>query len=333
MSKGPGRAAIAATLRKQGYETSTAADPYEAAARIAEAPVAVVAVSVAAWRRRDLRFVAAARSRAPDAFVVALVPLERRVLAAHAVDAGADAWLPEPVDLRELASLVARARLTSERRRGAAGADPARLAAEIAHAVRNPLQVASLVLETAEADARELAASVSREIDRVRRAVDVVAAYGGLSAPSPRSVDLSPLLAERFDSLEKEGVLVLEGETPLGSVIASADPGQVGLALDATLRFLAARAGDVPASAQGMVRRVREEGGELAEAAVRVRGARLGAGDLEAAVTTVLWTDDRTRASHPGLAIPDAVTRAHRGGLVARETAGGTAVALRFPTG
>src|SRR5437868_4380193 len=113
MSKGPARAAVAATLRKQGYETSTAADAYEAAARIA-------------------------------------------------------------------------------------------------HAVRNPLQVARLVLETADAGQRDMADAVGREIDRVRRAVDLVAAYGGLSAPAPHPVDLSPLLADRLAALEREGVLVRE---------------------------------------------------------------------------------------------------------------------------
>jgi hypothetical protein len=76
---------------------------------------------------------------------------------------------------------------------------------------------------------------------------------------------------------------------------------------------------------------VREEGGDLAEAAVRVRGAHVGPDEVADAVRTVLWTDDRTRASHPGLALADAVARGHRGGLVARDTAAGTAVALRFP--
>jgi CheY-like chemotaxis protein len=337
MPKGPGRSAVAATLRRLDLEVAVAADPYDAAAQVAERPADVLVASFEGWRRRDLRFLETARRRAPNAFVVALVPAERRALAAPATAAGADAWLPEPVDLRELSALVARARDTARRVRAEAGADPARLAAEIAHAVRNPLQVASLVLETAGPESRGLASDVRREIERVRRAVDLVAAYGGLSAPAARPVDLSPLLDERLSALEKEGVLVREGvpasSAPAGGpVLASADPNQVGLALDATLRFLAARAGDAPAPAQGVVRRVREEGTDLAEAAVRVRGARVAASEVEEAVGTVLWTDDRTRATHPGLAIPDAVARAHGGGLLARDTAAGTAVALRFPS-
>jgi hypothetical protein len=263
---------------------------------------------------------------------VALVPVESRRLAAVCLEAGADAWLPEPVDLRELAALVARGLSRAGTPSPPTAGGAAALAAEVAHAVGNPLQAASLLLETAEpASARTLAASVRPEVERIRRVVDAVGAFGSLGPPAPSPTDLGPLLAERLAALASEGVVAAEATAGGAPVVASADSRQVGLAFDATLRFLAARSPDAPARASGVVRRATEEGPAVAEAAVRVRGVHLKEADLEGALGSVLWTDDRTRACHPGLALPHAVAVRHGGGLLARETPVGTALALRLP--
>ena len=116
-----------------------------------------------------------------------------------------------------------------------------------------------------------------------------------------------------------------------GGPDVSLDGEQVRAALDGVLCYLAARSESRPAPVRGIVRGIREGGRDLAEAAVRVRGLHVAPDDFRDAVGTVLWTDERTRTGHPGLALPDAVARGHGGSLVTRETEPGTVVAFRVP--
>ena len=57
---------------------------------------------------------------------------------------------------------------------------------------------------------------------------------------------------------------------------------------------------------------------------MRVQGATVPSEVWREAVTTVLWTDERSRESAPGLALPQAVAHAHGGDLSLRETQPGT---------
>ena len=335
LEKGPARVAIAWMLRALGATVATAPDPFEAAARFAEGPAALVVASLSGWRRRDLGFVAAIRARAPGASIVVLVPAERRPLAALALEAGADAWLPEPVDLRELQALASRRLAPRGSGISSAGKDPAgRLAAEIAHAVNNPLQVMSLLLETGTPQGESaLRVAVGREVGRIRDAVEIVAAYGRLADPIKATASLGVLLGERLLAHEGRGAVRSVGSPPKTDIEVPLDAGQVRAAIDAVLLYLAARFTSRPAPVRGIVRRVRAGGGLFAEASMRVRGVRISQDEFREAASSVLWTDERDRAGHPGLALPEAVARGHGGVLVARETEPGTVVSLRLPTG
>ena len=347
MQRGPSRAAVVRALKDLGLAVTAVADPFEAAARFAEGPADVVLASLTRRRRSDVLFLQALRSRASGALLLAAVPLERRSLAAAALAAGADAYLLEPVDLDELEALVRRRlRRRAEERaagdgsspagdapRGPLGADPAaRLAAEVAHAVNNPLQVARLLLESgAAAGAGDLEPGLSAEVERIRRAVAIVGEYGALSPPRRAAAAVGTLLGERLEALSREGLVAPSGPPPRAGRPAPVDAGQVRSAFDATLRFLAARAPSRPAPARGLLRRVREGRRAYVEAAMRVQGAVIPSEVWKEAVTTVLWTDERTREPAPGLALPHAVARAHGGGLSLRATQPGTVVSLRFP--
>jgi DNA-binding NarL/FixJ family response regulator len=196
LAAGPTRDAVRRLVAPLVDAVAVATDPFDGTARFAEAPADLVIASLSGWRRKDLAFVTTVRARRPHAAVLVLVPEGRRALAADALRAGADAALPEPVDLDEL-SLAARRLLD---RLPAAGTGPdaalARLAAQIGHPVNNPLQEMSLLHE----DPRRLEEPCSdprapgprrakAEIAR-RDAVEIVASFGRL--PPCRARSTSP---------------------------------------------------------------------------------------------------------------------------------------------
>ena len=154
-----------------------------------------------------------------------------------------------------------------------------------------------------------------------------------MAGPERAPASLGALLAERLAAQEARGSVRVLGPAPRDGPATALDGAQVAAALDGILSYLSARADSRPAPVRGIVRRVREGGRLLAEAAIRVRGLHVSPERWHEAVSTVLWTDERTREGHPGLALPDAVARGHGGSLVARETGPGTVVAFRVPAG
>ncbi len=337
MPKGPARAAARRLLSGLGLRTASASNPFEAAARFAEVLPALVIASAAAWRRHDLALLTAIRARSRDTAVVLLVPPERRALAGPAIEAGADAWLPEPVDLRELRALSARLL----RRVAAAGAAPGaggpalkRLAAEVGHSVNNPLQVLRLLLEEGPSPARpSWKDDVGREAGRIRDAVDIVAAYGRLSEPRKSPLSLGAVLAESLEAEERSGRIRRVGPPPNAGVSVSADPDMAKAALDALVRFAVGRSEAKPALVRGIARRFSARGHVFAEAAIRARGVHVPPVEWDEHVGSVVWTDERNRLPFPGLALPAAVATAHGGSVVRRDTPPGTVLAIRFPSG
>ncbi len=339
MPRGPARLAAVGALRGIDLAVVAAGNAYEGAARFAETPADLVVASLEGWRRRDLAFLTAVRSRSPGTTVVVLTTERRRSLLAGALSSGADAFLLEPIDPRELSALAAGllARRTPDAESPSDPTVVGRLAGEVAHAVNNPLQVLGLLLESEPAPGAsappELVAGVSRELKRIREAVEILTLYARRSPPAKTKASLGVLLAERLDAAAAAGLLREVGPPPRPDVDAAIDPVQVRHAVDALLRFLAARAADRPVPVRGIARRGRAAGGEQAEAAVRARGVHFPAGEWDDLANSVLLTDDRTRTSYPGLALPRVVAEGHGGALTFRETAPGTVVALRFPRG
>jgi CheY-like chemotaxis protein len=335
LEKGPTRAAVVRTLRGLGLAVTAASDPYEATARFAETSPPLVVLSVSGWRRRDLAFLAAVRSRSVSTALLLLVPAERRALAALALESGADAWIPEPVDLRELRAQAARCL----RRAGLSSSPPAassaalrRLAAEVGHAINNPLQVLNLLLEDgAGKDRAAFDADLRREAARIRDAVELVTSYGRLGEPARAPTSIGALLDERLESGERAGMWRRAGKPPRIEAMAALDADQARAAIDSMLRFAASRSDASPPTVGAVARRVADRDRAYAEAAVRVRGVHVAPGEWDDLLRSVLFTDDDTRRAYPGLALPMAVAEAHGGGLRMRETAPGTVLAIRFP--
>ncbi len=333
MPKGAGRTAVVRALRDLSIATTTASDPYRASAAFAVAPAAVVVASVAGWRRRDAGFLAAVRARAKDAVIVALVPAGDRALAVPALEAGADTFLPEPVDLDELTAVVSG--LLARARPSPASSDAEAalrsLCADIGHAINNPLQVASLLLEDAGSPSAEARAGVARELRRIGDAIARVTAFGRRPPPSPARVPLGGLVATVIETIGRERALSPQAGRPLDDVDARVDAGQVAAAIETAARFLVARSGTEPVPLR-IVLSVREPG--TVDVLLRVDGVVLPTEEAAKALDAVLDVDERTREIRSGLAFVRAVAVAHGGTLVWRrgqDPEKGSVLRIRLP--
>ncbi len=332
--KGPTRRAIVQTVRDLGLDVATASDPYEASARIAEAPTDLVVASLSGWRRRDLAFLTAVRARAPAAWLLLLAPDRERPLLPAALRAGADGYLHEPVDLDALRALVAR-QLSRRADKRPAGPDAAlrALCAEVGHAVNNPLQVATLLLEThATALDPTVREGLAKELSRIRDAVEIVASYGGLTSPRRVRIDLKALVTDALAAPARAARLT-EPVTVVGEPLdASVDPDLVRVAVGSAALFLLGRVPEGPPTRlQAAVRTRSSKGRRFVEVALRARGVHLNGPAADAARDAVVEVDERTRVSRPGLALARAVAEAHGGSLDVRRTEAGTVLGLRFP--
>jgi len=333
MPKGAGRTAVVRALRDLSILATTASDPYRASAAFAVAPAAVVVASVAGWRRRDAAFLAAVRARAPDGVIVVLVPAGDRALAVPALEAGADVFLPEPVDLDELSAVVRR--LLDRARRGGApsAAETAlrALCADIGHAVNNPLQVASLLLEDAASPAAAARAGVAKELRRIGDVVARVTAFGRLPRPTPARVPLAALVTAVLETVGRERAFDPSTLRPLDEVEANVDATQAAAAVEASVRFLAARSAGSSVPLR-VALSARESG--AVDVLLRVDGVVLTAEEASKSLDAVLDVDERTREIRSGLAFVRAIVAGHGGTLDWRrgpDAEKGAVLRLRFP--
>jgi hypothetical protein len=259
--------------------------------------------------------------------VLLLLPEGRRSAAVRALAAGADAYVLHPAHAPELASVASA--LVRGAAVGGAGGATVQLAGEVAHAVNNPLQVLSLLGEGGSLP-ESVARGLRETVDRIGEVVEVLAAYGRLGPPHRTGVDLARSMDRALEQAAVRGRVRRAGASP-GAVSGSApevqaDAEQLDAAFDAAIRFLAARSrGDAP-RVSGRVRA--GAGARRTEAALRAEGIHLSDGEAEEAIAAVLMNDPETRRSHPGLALPAAVCRAHGGGLTVRPANGGSILVL-----
>lgn len=333
MAKGASRAALARALEDLGLEVATASDPYAATAAFALAPATVVVVSVAGWRRRDVAFVELARARARTAAIVALVPPASRALATAAMAAGADAFLAEPADLDQLVAVVRRL-LERARADAAVDADAAvrALCADVGHAVNNPLQVASLLLEDAAAPTAQLRTGVARELARIREVVAQVTAFGRLAPPVPAERELGRLVSAALAAVGRDLPLDPSAARDVdGALVVRVDEALCGWAIETAVRWLAVKSSARPVPL-ALSTSAREPG--FVDLLVRVAGVDVAEADSRAAQASVLDVDERTRTTRPGLAFVQSIVRAHGGSMAWRRPADasrGTALRLRWP--
>lgn len=333
MAKGASRAAIVRALEDLSLDVTTASDPYAATVAFALSPADVVVASVAGWRKRDGAFLKMARSRAREAAIVALVPGSDRRLAASMLEAGADAFLAEPVDLDQLTAVVRRA-LARIQSNDTMDADAAvrSLCADVGHAVNNPLQVASLLLEDTTAPSQTTRASVAKELARIREVVAQVTAFGRLGPPVVSEVPVARVLEAALTAVARDVPLDSRAAASVdGDLTLRVDEGQATRAIEVAVRFLAARTVTRPVP---LAISTSAKEPAFVDLILRVAGVDLSDVDAQAAANSVLDVDERTRTTRPGLAFARAIVRGHGGSIAWRrpvDTARGTAIRLRWP--
>ena len=307
---------VASTLGDLGLLVHVAREPYAGMAAFLAEPTELVVVSLRGFRKRDLGFLRTLREQAPDARVLLLVPASRRQVAARALDAGGDATVVEPYDPGELTAAVRalwRRSSGSTEAAADAGASPgvAQLAAEVAHAINNPLQVLSLHLESGlGGGGTRVGTEAVAALARVRDVTSWLASYGGLGHPQRARVDVAALLEATLDEENGTGRIAPVREGLGDPAPADVDAAQVRAALRAALGLLAGASGARPAPVHA---RADREGRSVRLSLLAPEADR--ALLLHPDVDGVVLTQDTTRVAMPGLALPRAVAEAHGGSV------------------
>jgi signal transduction histidine kinase len=280
-------------------------------------------------------------------------------VAAKALAAGADSTLVEPFYPGELTSILSRALARAVVPVAAALAEPLapppaapaaaapapaeaapdgasrrveRLAAGVAHSIRNPLQILELQLETVEGDDGVDVSAIRAELRRIAGVVEGLTRYGGHKRLNLAPADLSNLLTGVFVSRDV-GAAGAEIGLRIGEarveILADADLFRAGLE---AVRNRAVRV--TPLEGRISVRtRVRAEGdARTVEISVTDGGPALSADELAHVFDP--YPDDSTLQDGTGLdlAAMSGIVRDHGGSvqaLAAGET--GTSILIRLP--
>jgi len=132
------------------------------------------------------------KAESPPPPVLVTFPAPRRDLAVRALAAGADGYMLEPYYREELVAL-ARGQLAARDAAGPAHA-LAGLAREVTHAVGNPLQVVTLLLQKDKVTKRELMEGLPEHVARVERVMALLRKFSNLRAASPAPADPKPIV-------------------------------------------------------------------------------------------------------------------------------------------
>ena len=216
-------------LKAEGFRTHHAPSLYRAIVEQTGSPAEVVLIDASPLLERDLEAFEVLRSLAPASLLLASLSPSAREKARAALDRGADAYVLEPIDAREVAILLRR---SLERRASPAESRPlgeklaslARFAGGVAHEVNNPLTTISGWVQLSLADMapddprRHTFETMQEEIERIARIVRNLLCFAGQPPIDEEPVDLNALLDELVTSLPHDGVHVasyLHDELPL----------------------------------------------------------------------------------------------------------------------
>jgi signal transduction histidine kinase len=229
-------------------------------------------------------------------------------------------------------------RQRDELRRAERLAAVGRISAQITHEIRNPLNAIGLNAEllaeelaqarAVPAEAIQLVASISREVDRLNAVAEEYLGFARLPRPAPARQDLSEVLASLLDfvapELQAAGVTVARHLAP-GPLPIRADEGQLRAVF---LNLLRNSREAMPSGGRITVRTARDGG--AAEAVVADTGGGIPPGDLTRIFEPFYSTKER--GTGLGLAFAQQVVREHGGEIRCESEVGrGTTFVLRLP--
>ncbi len=291
------RAHLAELLTRDGYSVESIDSTYRCMARVVDDPADLVILGLAGLADVELELIASLREEEAAPRILVLFPQSLRELAARALSLGADAYLLEPFYTTELqrvaASLMQTSRAAPPQVLPAPGRADAlqHLAHEVAHAINNPLQILSLMLDNKDIKKAEMLKGVPPQLERIEQVVALLREFGAVSRGDPKRVQAEPA-ARRAG--EAAGVRIEAHNVPAARV----DEANYTTALTALFQAIQDRVGDDTSL-------VAQQSGGGGEVTVRLTVASDAFGDetiddLENAVFVV----GPERRILPGLALP-----------------------------
>jgi len=186
------RAQLSEILSLEGLRVEAAESTYACIARFVDAPCDLVLIGLAGLDEGELELVRTLKAESPPPRVLVSFPGPQRDLAVRALAAGADGYMLEPFYREELVAL-ARGQLAAP-----ASAGPARtlaaFAREVVHAVGNPLQVITLLLQKDKVTKRELMQGLPEHVARIERVVALLRDYSNLRPATLVPADPKPIV-------------------------------------------------------------------------------------------------------------------------------------------
>jgi signal transduction histidine kinase len=204
-------------LKGEGFRIRQARSTYRAIVEQTAAPADVVLIDTAPLLDRDMEVFEVFRSLAPQPYLLASFPPPARGKARSALERGADAYVLEPFEPREITLLLRRSleRHTTPREGPPLNerlASLARFAAGVAHEINNPLTTISgwvqLSLgDMAEGDpSRRTFETMQEEIERIAAIVRNLLCFAGQPPLEEEPIDVNELLGEILDCTAHDGV-------------------------------------------------------------------------------------------------------------------------------
>lgn len=324
-------------LQGEGLRVVTSSSPLEASALLVKQPPDAFYVSLSGLQGDGAEVVTLALRYAPRALVVVGLRAEERPSAARALEAGADAYLLEPVVAEELLALLRRgwSREESayrEARRTVGRQAVARLARVIAHQVNNPLGTLSGWLqmlsagESSPARLGKVLESARAELGRLEQVVQTLLILSEQMALRRRLVELDEVVRTALAD-EAEGAptlpITLSPELPPvagdGELLAEA---LRELVLGPALRSAGTRPLEVTTSANG----------RMAEVDVLLAGEGLKERGLEELLDPLRVFDEKGGEAALAFARAVGVIRVHGGEVTAQQELDGRAhLVVRLP--
>jgi len=189
---GATRSLLTALLTGEGLQVETVDSWYACMARFVDEPADLVLLGLGGVQEPELDLISALKKEERPPRILVTFPSPLRDLAVRALVIGADGYLLEPFYGDELVGVVRGQLLVAE-----PPGDPealARLAQETAHAVGNPLQILTLLLQKDRVTKKELMTGIPEHLARIEAVVGHLRAFGAVGDARPERRDVRPLV-------------------------------------------------------------------------------------------------------------------------------------------
>ncbi len=343
---------IRTLLASEGFDVTSVDSPFRALASVGATP-SLVLLGLAAIDDRDLELVTILRRRWPAARLLVLFPAILRERAARCLELGADGYLPEPFYAAELSAMARAAAVAaseaphrSAAAESAAEAAPAgrptvraadddlsKLAAGVAHTIRNPLQILELQLGSYETDGKADVDGMREQLRRIATVVESLTRFSGRRKLNTRLIDVNALIQRVHQPGRTGGGPLARLDLAPERLEVLGAPDLLRAAMDA-IRQRAERSTPPDREIEVETRAADDAGRPVVEICVTDAGPALSPAELDAFFDP--FPDGDQLQIHDGsgleLAAAAGVIRNH-GGTVAARSAGssGTTVVVRLP--